>query len=1281
MIKNTILILFLFLSIKGFSQFPINPTFGNTDTRNIFLGAGATKSGFQFIMNFNDTSSANSFSPPNGGSIKNLNGFLIRVNDTLWMRAENLSKWIKQGGSGGGTLIGANQGTTVNGTNVQLGQSIGAVGNPSAFTQDREVFLGTFPNRYKLSFISDISAVSPTIPISKFQIRSGGVLDLIAPGGPGININELDSANVLGNTFPSVAYTMGYRQILQVFTGLHWTSTDKHYDIADVKSSTGSTQYMDLQFNGASTMDWRPTGETYMGLLAGGTHRVGINLGLGTLSAMFDVNGTARIRDSSFLFTRLGTTADSVFTKGSDGSTRAVAQSSIIGAIPTWQQTLTAGSTLNVDNTVSFGTTTFAMSGTNVGLTLNNNTSNITLSAANGLLLIGTNFISMTNPATSNDTTVHNILTYNTSTNHIEKSNWGNFIPTMQQVFDKQTQVATLTTDDVFYFPAHQLLFQGDIFRYDWSDGISPSTKISSSSTGTSILGRSGTGNGVSATDSIYITPYLGKVNIDSLRSMHNANDSMVVWQPTTGAFGMKPIPTAAGTVTSIATSNGTGITGGTITSSGTLAIDTTSTIRTINSSYSKITGQAQKNLYGTIVNQNTFASTTGYTINGSGTFTATGGHISASNGNNDYARYAAYNLYTGVEYWDMSQTIVVTGTGTGESIGIAGTYNSMWAYFNFSDSILRIQISTASTQATSSKLNFAINDSIEITFHRYISTFTATARNKTTNSAPVYVSCRLELTAAAVIVPGQGYPAMAIRGGTYDITSFSFSSTAVKQADVLVIGDSKSVGYYASSFLYRWVSQMGQKMDAVCLGGSSSETVDWLRQRPEVYALNPKLVILTNPSNDLRAGVSTAVTHAEFEAFKNSMDSAGIKVLVVESWYEPGQDNNAWNTYLAATFSPSIIVSGMYPLMKKTGALSADNVHPTAYGDSLIYNQFLLDGKITPSKGFQPYPPSNIDATIVGTLLLHDNPGYPFTQLQFGGTTSASPMLQINGTTFELKGADNVSFGYDFRARNHIADGGVRIYGITGLSASAAGNVGDLGMSGSTFFISSEAVPGGTFNPMTIRGTTITLSTGTFTGLTMTSNTCVGFGSVTTPNEFVDIQGSNTSSSSLRIRDGVAPTTKREGQIWKTTDDFFAVISTGTAVKHFILDDGTNLTSGRVPFATTNGRLTDNAALTWNGTVLGVTGNLTLSTAGNKINIATGTNASVGTATLSGGTVTVSTTAVTASSKIFLTDATTGALTNVGSPTVGTIVAGTSFVINSTNVLDNSAVNWIIIN
>lgn len=66
------------------------------------------------------------------------------------------------------------------------------------------------------------------------------------------------------------------------------------------------------------------------------------------------------------------------------------------------------------------------------------------------------------------------------------------------------------------------------------------------------------------------------------------------------------------------------------------------------------------------------------------------------------------------------------------------------------------------------------------------------------------------------------------------------------------------------------------------------------------------------------------------------------------------------------------------------------------------------------------------------------------------------------------------------------------------------------------------------------------------------------------------------------------------------------------------------------------------------------------------------------GRATLAGGTVTVSTTAVKAGSVILLTAI--GAPVNLGILSVGTIVAGTSFVINSANVLDGSTVCWAVI-
>jgi len=78
------------------------------------------------------------------------------------------------------------------------------------------------------------------------------------------------------------------------------------------------------------------------------------------------------------------------------------------------------------------------------------------------------------------------------------------------------------------------------------------------------------------------------------------------------------------------------------------------------------------------------------------------------------------------------------------------------------------------------------------------------------------------------------------------------------------------------------------------------------------------------------------------------------------------------------------------------------------------------------------------------------------------------------------------------------------------------------------------------------------------------------------------------------------------------------------------------------------------------------------------KMNVATGANATIGTGTLSGGTITIPNTAVTASSKIFVT------LTNCnscGALYISTIKAGAFFIVRSSNAGDASSFNWWIIN
>lgn len=153
------------------------------------------------------------------------------------------------------------------------------------------------------------------------------------------------------------------------------------------------------------------------------------------------------------------------------------------------------------------------------------------------------------------------------------------------------------------------------------------------------------------------------------------------------------------------------------------------------------------------------------------------------------------------------------------------------------------------------------------------------------------------------------------------------------------------------------------------------------------------------------------------------------------------------------------------------------------------------------------------------------------------------------------------------------------------------------------------------------------------------------------------------------------------------------AVAATGT-----LLAGSTGADPAFTGSPSVSGSLTAATTITaTSGAITATNGNLVFGTAGNKIistSVASTTTAganSFGTVTLSSGTATVSTSAVTASSIIFLTRQSIGSTgaAALGQLTVGTISAGASFVITaaltatatSTATTDVSVVGWMIVN
>jgi hypothetical protein len=155
------------------------------------------------------------------------------------------------------------------------------------------------------------------------------------------------------------------------------------------------------------------------------------------------------------------------------------------------------------------------------------------------------------------------------------------------------------------------------------------------------------------------------------------------------------------------------------------------------------------------------------------------------------------------------------------------------------------------------------------------------------------------------------------------------------------------------------------------------------------------------------------------------------------------------------------------------------------------------------------------------------------------------------------------------------------------------------------------------------------------------------------------------------------------------TDNPTFGFSGTGTATfsgqvtaLRFVPTSGTAATNGLYLVGANNPGLSANSTkvIDWTSTLVTITGNLSLGTAGNKLLVKEGSNAAMGVATLVGGTVTVSNTLVTASSRIFLSIQSLGTVAAPKAIGVTARTAATSFTITSADATDTSAVAWHII-
>lgn len=351
---------------------------------------------------------------------------------------------------------------------------------------------------------------------------------------------------------------------------------------------------------------------------------------------------------------------------------------------------------------------------------------------------------------------------------------------------------------------------------------------------------------------------------------------------------------------------------------------------------------------------QNEFTSAN-WTKVGTQTVTNNGVTLTQSGGNGTFNNYYFYNAYnTCLEKIKFECTATVNTAGAsdfGWGIGlksssldstkdavmhfVTGGANKGKFFFWFANKL-------AVTFTSVGTLAFNAGDVIKITFERDVNVFTGTAENLTTPS-----SITGSYTITSNFAPPQGEPRMPNNsnpciwqfGGSQVVTNFTISSNELDRQNLLIIGDSKTQGYFSGTLNNRFSNLLG----AVNNSGAFDRTIEAVKRMNEIIELRPKKVVIFIGCNDIRSGVAAATWQANFNTMNSTLSAAGITVYnclpapedlvnltTLKTWIESNLPNviDLWTPFLDG-------VSGL-----ATAYDPGDGVHLNSAAQAIVASQ-----------------------------------------------------------------------------------------------------------------------------------------------------------------------------------------------------------------------------------------------------------------------------------------------------------------------------------------------------
>lgn len=199
--------------------------------------------------------------------------------------------------------------------------------------------------------------------------------------------------------------------------------------------------------------------------------------------------------------------------------------------------------------------------------------------------------------------------------------------------------------------------------------------------------------------------------------------------------------------------------------------------------------------------------------------------------------------------------------------------------------------------------------------------------------------------------------------GGTYSVLSARLLTRQPVSPKVLVLGDSKSLGYDSIDPQFRFANLIDDIGPVSVIAGESDRIAEVTASIPYVVALNPQYILLNIGRNDLAQGTAVATVETMYSTLVTALQTALPSAIIAHLLPIPegAVSQTTFSAYIASTYSGHTIdVSGSPYNFTSTGTTYVDTggVHPTPIGNSVIAAAILGSGLIpTTANKIRAYP------------------------------------------------------------------------------------------------------------------------------------------------------------------------------------------------------------------------------------------------------------------------------------------------------------------------------------